>query len=49
VIELKEMVGRTQVKVSDDTGVITVIEGERSHLLEENEYYKFIVAVKKDK
>ena len=33
IIELKEMNNRTQVKLTDETGVITIIEGQDSSQL----------------
>ena len=49
VIELKEMVGRTQVRMTDSTGTVSIVEGNGSENLEEQEYYKFIVQVRMDK
>jgi hypothetical protein len=49
VIELKVMVGRTQVKMTDSTGVASIVEGAVGDNLEEQEYYKFIVQARLDK
>ena len=49
VLELKEMVGRTQLKICDNTGMTTIIESQGVPGLEENEYFKFIVTVRLEK
>ena len=43
------MVNRTQATISDGTGSIIVIEGQRGSELQQQHYFKFVVTVKEDK
>lgn len=43
------MVGRTQVIVSDESGLVSIIEGQGGCDLEEESYFRFVVGVRMDK
>jgi uncharacterized protein YbaA (DUF1428 family) len=49
VVRLKDMVGRTIATISDETGVINVIEAQSADILEEEQYFQFVVSVRMDK
>lgn len=49
MVRLKDMVGRTIVTLSDETGVVHIIETQYADMLEENAYFHFIVSVRMDK
>ena len=49
IVDIKDMVGRTQVIISDQTGVATIIEGQGGANLQEDSYFRFIVTIRIDK
>ena len=49
IVDIKDMVGRTQVIISDQTGMATIIEGQGGANLQEDSYFRFIVTIRIDK
>jgi len=49
IVKLKDMLGRTIIHLCDETGVISIIEGQNTSEMQEEEYFKFIVSVRIDK
>lgn len=48
VISFREILNRTLVKVSDESAVVTMVDGQNSDL-NEDEYYRFVVMIRVDK
>lgn len=49
VLSWRDMNNRTQIMLTDETGVMKIVEGKEMPDLEEGQYFRFLISVRLDK